>query len=75
MPRPGVVFADPQAAPRSSNKYVSVNPEGIGLVDLEFVEEPLGVTAEQGHGFIRIEFGDAIGPEKHYRSFRSSGRA
>jgi len=74
MPRPEVVFADPQAAPRSgSNKHVSVNAEGIGLVDLEFVEEPLGVTAEQGHGFIRIEFGDAIGPDKRYKVVRKLG--
>jgi hypothetical protein len=73
MPRPEVVFADPQAAPRSSNKHVSVSPEGIELVDLEFVEEPLGVTAEQGHGFIRIEFGDAIGPEKRYKVVRKLG--
>jgi hypothetical protein len=73
MPRPEVVFADPQAAPRSSNKHVSVNPEGIELVDLEFVEEPLGVTAEQGHGYIRIEFGDAIGPDKRYKVVRKLG--
>ena len=73
MPRPEVVFVDPQAAPRSSNKHVSVNPEGIELVDLEFVEEPLGVTAEQGHGFIQIEFGDAIGPDKRYKIVRKLG--
>ena len=68
-----VVFADPQAAPRSSNKHVSVNPEGIELVDLEFIEEPLGVTAEQGHGFPWIEFNDALGPDKHYNVVRKLG--
>ena len=73
MGHPNVVFADPQAAPRSSNKHVSVNPEGIELIDLEFVEEPLGVTAEQGHGFIRVEFGDAIGPDKRYKIVRKLG--
>jgi hypothetical protein len=73
MPRPEVVFADPQAAPRISNKHVSVNPEGIELVDLEFVEEPLGITAEQGHGYIRIEFGDTIGPDKRYKVVRKLG--
>ena len=74
-PRPEVVFADPNAASRfsDSNKHVSVNPEGIELVDLEFVEEPLGVTAEQGHGFIRIEFGDAIGPDMRYKVVRKLG--
>jgi hypothetical protein len=39
MGHPNVVFSDPQAAPRSSNNHVSVNREG-----LELVEEPLGVT-------------------------------
>ena len=72
-PHPEVVFADPQAAPRPCNKHVSVSPEGINLIDLEFVEEPLGVTAEQGHGFIRIEFGDAIGPDKRYKVVRKLG--
>ena len=74
-PRPEVVFADPHAAPRhyNTNKHVSVTPEGIELVDLEFVEEPLGVTAEQGHGFIRIEFGDAIGPDMRYKVVRKLG--
>src|SRR5882672_6037524 len=67
---PKVVFADPQATPRSSNKHVSVNAEGIELVDLEVVEEPLGVTGEQGHGFLRIEFGDSIGPDERYRVVR-----
>jgi hypothetical protein len=75
MPRPEVVFADPQTPPRSStsNKHVSVNADGTTLVDLEFVEEPLGVTAEQGHGFLRIEFGDAIGPGKRYKVVRKLG--
>ena len=73
MPRPEVVFADPHAAPRSSNKHVSVNPEGIELVDLEFVEEPLGVTAEQGHGYLWIEFGDVIGPDGRYKIIRKLG--
>ena len=43
---------------------MSASPEGIEPVDLglEFVEEPLGVTAEQGHGFPWIEFGEVMGP-------------
>jgi len=51
MPLPEVVLADPHAPPQfpsGSNKHISVNAEGIELVGLEFVEEPLGVTAEQG---------------------------
>ena len=71
MSHPNVVFADHQAdsraAPRSVNKHVSVNPDGIELVDLEFVEEPLGVTAEQGYGIPWIEPGDAMGPDKRYK--------
>ena len=50
-----------------------VNSEGVELVDLEFIEEPLGVTAEQGHGFPRIKFGDVIGPDKHYEVVRKLG--
>jgi len=42
-------------------------------VELEFVEEPLGVMAEQGHGYIRIDFGDEIGPDKRYRIVRKLG--
>jgi len=75
-PLPEVVFADPHAPsrfPPGSNKHISVNAEGIKLVDLEFVEEPLGVTAEQGHGYLRVEFGDAIGPDKRYKIVRKLG--
>ena len=60
MPLPEVVLTDSHAPPRfppGSNKHISVNAEDIKLVGLEFVEEPLGVTAEQGHGYIRVEFG------------------
>ncbi|GLB43876.1 putative kinase-like protein [Lyophyllum shimeji] len=75
MARPAVVFkeADPHAPPRSSNKHVSVDPEGNTLIDLEFIEEPLGVTAEQGHGYLRVEFGDALGPDKRYKVVRKLG--
>ena len=73
MAHPKVVFADPRAEHRTSNKHVSVNAEGIELVDLGFTEEPLGVTAEQGYGFLRIEFGDAIGPDKRYKVVRKLG--
>ena len=75
-PLPEVVFADPHAPsrfPPGSNKHISVNAEGLKLIDLEFVEEPLGVTAEQGHGFLWIEFGDAIGPGKRYKVVRKLG--
>lgn len=29
--------------------------------DYEFVEEPLGLLAEQGYGFPQLEFGESIG--------------
>ena len=36
-------------APRLSNKHISVNPEEMELVDLEFVEEPLSVKLGGRH--------------------------
>ncbi|KAF8062371.1 kinase-like protein [Lyophyllum atratum] len=57
----------------ASNKHVSVDPEGNTYIDLEFIEEPLGVTAEQGHGYLRVEFGDALGPENRYKVVRKLG--
>jgi hypothetical protein len=65
--------AHTQAAPRPSNKHLSVDAEGNTQVDLEFIEEPLGLSAEQGHGFLRIEFGDAIGPDHRYKVVRKLG--
>jgi hypothetical protein len=76
MPLPEVVFADPHVPsqfPSGTNKHISVNAEGIEHVDLEFVEEPLGVTAEQDHGYLRVEFGDAIVPDKRYKIVRKLG--
>ena len=68
-----IAHAHTQPASRPTNKHVSVNAEGIELIDLEFVEEPLGITAEQGHGYLRIEFGDALGPDNRYRIIRKLG--
>jgi serine/threonine protein kinase len=62
-----------QPTSRLSNKHLSVDAEGNTHVDLEFIEEPLGISAEQGHGFLRIEFGDAIGPDCRYRIVRKLG--
>lgn len=62
-----------QPASRPSNKHLSVDAEGNTHVDLEFIEEPLGISAEQGHGFLRVEFGDAIGPDRRYRIVRKLG--
>jgi hypothetical protein len=67
--------AHTHAAPRpsSSNKHLSVDAEGNTQVDLEFIEEPLGLSAEQGHGYLRIEFGDLIGPDHRYKVVRKLG--
>jgi len=39
----------------------------------KFIEEPLGLSAEQGHGFLRIEFGDAIDPDRRNIIVRKLG--
>jgi len=65
--------APPQAA-EPSNKRLSVDAErGVTYVDLSFIEEPLGLSREQGYGFPRLEFGDTIGPERRYRIVRKLG--
>ena len=65
--------ARPKAA-EPSNKRLSVDAErGVTYVDLSFIEEPLGLSREQGYGFPRFEFGDTIGPERRYRIIRKLG--
>ena len=65
--------ARPQAA-EPSNKRLSVDTErGVTFVDLSFIEEPLGLSREQGYGFPRFEFGDTIGPERRYKIIRKLG--
>jgi hypothetical protein len=67
MSLPEVVFVDPQAEPRTftSTKHVVVNAEGIELVDSLKIRSYS--RARSNHGFLRIEFGDVIGPDKHYK--------
>jgi hypothetical protein len=43
------------------------------LVDLTFVEEPLGLRADQGYGYMQVEFGERIGPEGRYEILRKLG--
>lgn len=43
------------------------------LGDLKFIEEPLGVTAENGYGFPRFEFGESIGPDLRFKLLRKLG--
>lgn len=44
------------------------------LVDLEFFEEHLRLTTEKGHSFLRIEFGELLGPDKRYKAVRKLGQ-
>ena len=71
-------LAHPHSAQLSTQpptEHVSVNPDGIEPIDsdLKYVEEPLGATTEQGHGYLWIEFGDAIGPDRRYIIIRKLG--
>jgi hypothetical protein len=59
--------------PSSSNKHLSVDAEGNTQVGLKFIEEPLGLSAEQGHGYLRIEFGDLIGLDHRYKVVQKLG--
>ena len=62
-----------QTVPQPSERHISVDPEEITRSYLNFIEEPLGFRTEQGHGFIRIQFGDTIGPDHRYKVVRKLG--
>ncbi|GLB34428.1 putative kinase-like protein [Lyophyllum shimeji] len=64
---------DPHVVPGAPNKRVSVDPQGHELTKLEFQEEPLGLTRDQGHGYLRVSFGEAIGPDERYQVVRKLG--
>jgi hypothetical protein len=49
--------------PNPTNQQFSVDPTGQVLVDLTFVEEPLGLLAEAGYGWPQLEFSETIGPD------------
>lgn len=40
---------------------------------LEFVEEPCGIPADKGWGYLQVEFGERIGPEGRYEILRKLG--
>ena len=42
-------------------------------VDLTFVEEPLGLRADQGYGYLQVDFGERIGPNDRYEILRKLG--
>jgi hypothetical protein len=58
-----------QAASRLSNKPLS----SANVEDNQFIEEPLEVSMDEGHGFLKIEFGDTMGPDHRYRIVRKLG--
>ncbi|SJK98279.1 uncharacterized protein ARMOST_01542 [Armillaria ostoyae] len=58
----------------AANQHISsVGPDGVVHVDLTFVEEPLGMSAEEGYGWPQLEFNEAIGPENRYVICRKLG--
>ncbi len=56
-----------------SNEHISTGPDEKAGLDLVFVEEPLGLPAEEGYGWPQLEFNEAIGPEKRYVVCRKLG--
>jgi serine/threonine-protein kinase SRPK3 len=42
-------------------------------VELTFVEEPLGLRADQGYGYLQVDFGQRIGPRDRYEVLRKLG--
>jgi serine/threonine-protein kinase SRPK3 len=44
--------------------------ENVGLT---FVEEPLGLRADQGYGYLQVDFGQRLGPNGQYEILRKLG--
>ncbi|KAJ7036973.1 kinase-like protein [Mycena alexandri] len=42
-------------------------------VELTFVEEPLGLLADQGYGYLQVDFGQRLGPSGRYEILRKLG--
>ncbi|KAG5643349.1 hypothetical protein DXG03_001072 [Asterophora parasitica] len=63
----------PPPQPVAPNQRLSVQPDGTVFVDLDFVEEALGLPGVDGDGWARFEFGQAIGPNKRYTVERKLG--
>ena len=49
--------------PAFLNTHYSVDADGESVVDLHFVEEPLGMPASEKYGWPLFEFGECIGPD------------
>jgi serine/threonine-protein kinase SRPK3 len=48
-------------------------PRVVENVELTFVEEPLGLRADQGYGYLQVDFGQRIGPGDRYEVLRKLG--
>jgi hypothetical protein len=67
---------------RLKQRYKSVVRNGTTFLDktlpvenveLTFVEEPLGLRADQGYGYLQVDFGQRIGPSDRYEILRKLG--
>ncbi|KAJ6452956.1 kinase-like protein [Mycena sanguinolenta] len=48
--------------PPGGVSVINVGSPAVENVELSFVEEPLGLRADQGYGYLQVDFGDRIGP-------------
>lgn len=65
-PRAGT---DASPIPLTPNQHWTVDPgSGERVVDFDFVEEPLGMPENMGHGFAQFEFGESLAGS-HSRSY------
>ena len=62
---------------RSHNTSPTLNKPTDGKVvenvELTFVEEPLGLRADQGYGYLQVDFGQRIGSGNRYEILRKLG--
>ena len=42
-------------------------------LELTFIEEPLGLSAEQGFGYAQLQFGQRVGPNDNFEILRKLG--
>ncbi|KAJ6448697.1 kinase-like protein [Mycena sanguinolenta] len=48
--------------PPGDVSVLNASSPAVENVELSFVEEPLGLRADQGYGYLQVDFGDRIGP-------------
>ncbi|KIJ33395.1 hypothetical protein M422DRAFT_35508 [Sphaerobolus stellatus SS14] len=62
--------------PHTSTHFRVQNNTPMGTLDTEtltFPEEPVGIPASEGFGYLEVDIGDTIGPEMRYRIVRKLG--